>query len=221
MEKSITSSNQEDCANFNFGRVNANGEALTYPPTRSSSFDSLKREYGLIDTSSDDPCMSNTGILFYGKHEPSAVVPSSSSTATVSAKTDNEDNSVASLGGITECASSSSSVAPQAQNFAQPVPAIVRTSYDNSDPHGPRQVSKRVRLVIRKWGSILPIPPERFLHKLLVSRGYDTTSINALVSPLRQAPTQKQVEDYDLEVVGAVRSSNLQRLKSLYMSGKR
>ena len=50
------------------------------------------------------------------------------------------------------------------------------------DPHSPLQVSKKVKMVIYKWGPVEPINPERFFLKMLLSRGYATKMIPALTS---------------------------------------
>ena len=54
------------------------------------------------------------------------------------------------------------------------------------DPHGPTQVSRKVKMVINKWGPVEPINPERFFLKMLLSRGYPTKMIPALTSPNRR-----------------------------------
>jgi hypothetical protein len=56
----------------------------------------------------------------------------------------------------------------------------------DQDPHSPLQVSKKVKLVIQKWGAVEPINPERFFLKMLLSRGYPTKMIPALNSQYRR-----------------------------------
>ena len=64
-----------------------------------------------------------------------------------------------------------------------PVPvAIIVRHEDDKDPHGPQQVTRKVKMVIHKWGNVEPINPERFFLKMLLSRGYSTKMIPAMVS---------------------------------------
>jgi hypothetical protein len=82
-------------------------------------------------------------------------------------------------------------------------------------------VTERVFLWIQRWGKVLPVPPVEFLHNILTYRGYDTRLIPSL-NPLdnRRLPTEKQVQDYDNDLVWAIRNSNLSRLKDLHSQGR-
>ncbi len=50
-----------------------------------------------------------------------------------------------------------------------------------NDPRGPYHIQGRIKLAIERWGSITAIPPDRFLAKLLSSRGYETTLFPAVM----------------------------------------
>lgn len=89
-----------------------------------------------------------------------------------------------------------------------------------SDPCGPYQVTGRVKLTVQKWGATAAIPPDKFLYRILSSRGYSTEAIEAMSFPKCQRPTMKQISDYDSELVGAVRLSDLTKLKALSEGGK-
>ena len=75
-------------------------------------------------------------------------------------------------------------------------------------------------MTVQKWGATAAIPPDKFLHRILSSRGYSTDKIEAMSSPNRRRPTVKEMSDYDSELVGAVRMSNLHKLKSLNKEGR-
>jgi hypothetical protein len=100
------------------------------------------------------------------------------------------------------------------ENYAQ--------AADEADALGPYQVQHRVFSVVEKWGSITPIPPEKFLQKLLMSRNYSARFVCAIDVRNRchWQPTMKQMVDYDREMVDAVRNSNLPKLKALASSGR-
>ena len=63
---------------------------------------------------------------------------------------------------------------------------IIQIDDFERDPHGPTQVSRKVKMVINKWGPVQPINPERFFIKMLLSRGYATKMIPALTSQNRR-----------------------------------
>ena len=75
-------------------------------------------------------------------------------------------------------------------------------------------------MTVQRWGVLSAIAPDQFLKRILSSRGYSTDMVPALSSPYRQKPTVKQMEDYDSELVRAVRSSDLAKLKSLKNIGR-
>lgn len=64
-----------------------------------------------------------------------------------------------------------------------PSPVLMIVSHeDEKDPHSPQQVTRKVKMVIHKWGHVQPINPERFFLKMLLSRGYSTKMIPASTS---------------------------------------
>ena len=64
-----------------------------------------------------------------------------------------------------------------------PSPILMIVSHeDEKDPHSPQQVTRKVKMVIHKWGHVQPINPERFFLKMLLSRGYTTKMIPAATS---------------------------------------
>lgn len=89
-----------------------------------------------------------------------------------------------------------------------------------TDPCGPYLVSERVKLTVEKWGATAAIPPDKFLQRILSSRGYPGEMIESMNSPCRRMPTQKEIEDYDSELVTAVRYSDLPKIKSLRDVGR-
>lgn len=97
---------------------------------------------------------------------------------------------------------------------------IVQSSRD--DAMDPSKVHERVHAVVEKWGSITPIPPDKFLQKLLLSRNYSARFVGAIDVRNRHPwqPSMKQMVDYDRELVDAVRNSDLEKLKALTSSGR-
>ena len=73
---------------------------------------------------------------------------------------------------------------------------------------------------MQRWGVLAAIAPDQFLKRILSSRGYSTDMMPAMSSPYRQQPTRKQMEDYDSELVKAVRSSDLDKIRSLRNVGR-
>lgn len=55
-----------------------------------------------------------------------------------------------------------------------------------NDVYGPFQIQKRVEIVVQRWGAIASIPPDKFLIRILSSRGYSTDMIPALQSEFRR-----------------------------------
>jgi hypothetical protein len=100
---------------------------------------------------------------------------------------------------------------------------MVKQKRDGShDQHGPRHVCVKVKMVVKNWGvGCSPIPPERFLMKLMLSRGHEVRTIPALSSSARKMPSIQQISDYDTELVHAVRTSNIGKLQALCQAGKR
>jgi hypothetical protein len=54
------------------------------------------------------------------------------------------------------------------------------------DPRSAKHVARRVTLVVQKWGTISAIPPDKFLHRLLSSRGYSVEMIPAMRSEFKR-----------------------------------
>jgi hypothetical protein len=69
---------------------------------------------------------------------------------------------------------------------------VIQLDDSEKDPHSPSQVSKKVKMVVHRWGPVEPINPERFFLKMLLSRGYATKMIPALTSQYRRyTPAEK------------------------------
>ena len=91
---------------------------------------------------------------------------------------------------------------------------------DDADRFDPRHVVSHVKALVRSWGSVIPISPERFLAKLLISRGYVFEAIPAFSSSERRTPSRQQTTDYDAELADAVRRSDLAKLQKLHEAGR-
>lgn len=63
---------------------------------------------------------------------------------------------------------------------------VIQIDDSEKDPHSPLQVTKKVKMVVHRWGPVEPINPERFFLKMLLSRGYATKMIPALTSQYRR-----------------------------------
>ena len=62
------------------------------------------------------------------------------------------------------------------------------------------------------------MPPHELLRRILVAHGYDAAPVSALQTNqlyYHAKPTPQQIGAYDMEIVKAVRSSALDRLKEL------
>eukprot|EP01040_Poterioochromonas_malhamensis_P003978 gene3978-4255_t len=88
------------------------------------------------------------------------------------------------------------------------------------DSHDPSVVTKRVNLFIHRWGRVVPIPPDQFFKNILQKRGYSEEFVPALSPEIRRPPTIKQLQDYDNEIVWAIRNSDLKKLETLHRNGK-
>ena len=92
-------------------------------------------------------------------------------------------------------------------------------SDEENNPHSPYTIQNRILIAAQRWNNVSPISPDKFLAKLLSSRGYDTTLISS--QALRSAvgpPSDKQIVDYDQEILNAVRTSNLEKIQpSLFL----
>jgi hypothetical protein len=81
-------------------------------------------------------------------------------------------------------------------------------------------VGSHVNALVRSWGSVVAIAPERFIAKLMISRGYACDAIPALCASERRMPSEQQTTDYDAELADAVRRSDLDKLQKLYEGGR-
>eukprot|EP00953_Heterococcus_sp_UTEX-ZZ885_P027584 14783-Heterococcus_DN1.PRE.2 len=61
--------------------------------------------------------------------------------------------------------------------------------------------------------------PHEYLIRMLAKRGYPTVTVAALTSVHARSPTAQQVQDYTLEVVNAVRGSDMVSLRALQTAG--
>lgn len=90
----------------------------------------------------------------------------------------------------------------------------------DADPTSSAEVNDSIKLLLCKWNTInVVIPPSEFLSKILHSRGYSDAPIHGM-SLQRRVPSASQVQDYDNELVWAVRQSNLDKLIQLYQFGR-
>jgi hypothetical protein len=74
--------------------------------------------------------------------------------------------------------------APKAPKAPKAVSAPVMEPMEHivdarNDPRGVYQVQKNVKLLMSSWGAIKPVQPDYFLQRMLESRGYDSSHINA------------------------------------------
>jgi hypothetical protein len=128
-------------------------------------------------------------------------------------------------------ASSSTSSSTRSSPVESPLPSpssskssssnsLVRLLENNieEDDH-PHKMQENVMMTIQKWGAVSAIPPAEFLSKLLGKRGYSSKTIPALKSQYRRIPTDKQLNDYDIQLVNAVRTSDLDSIKKMKESG--
>lgn len=97
---------------------------------------------------------------------------------------------------------------------------IEEENLEDYDSEHPLRMQMNVNQTIENWGSAVAIPPHDFLAKLLNKRGYSSKDISALNSQYRRIPTAKQILDYDVNLVNAVRTSDLDSLKKFKESGK-
>jgi hypothetical protein len=92
----------------------------------------------------------------------------------------------------------------------------------STSPHSPYSIQNRIQIAMERWNNVSPIPPDKFLAKLLLSRGYDTTLVSSQALRISVGPpTEKQILDYDQDILNAVRTSDLDTIKLLFESGKR
>ena len=102
------------------------------------------------------------------------------------------------------------------------------------------RVSKKVLHYVQRWGRVVPVHPLEFLKSILKHRGYQHEFVSSLSLESRRyshshfqsyflfpcfiflcrLPTRKQLEDYDNELVWAIRNSDLKKLEELFQAGK-
>lgn len=63
-------------------------------------------------------------------------------------------------------------------------------------------------------------PEGELMEEIFEPRGYDTTMWEGLRSYCRKKPSMKEIEDYDLEIVSAVRNGDVQKMKVLREKGR-
>lgn len=83
----------------------------------------------------------------------------------------------------------------------------------DDDPTGPKNVLDSVNFMLNEWGHEMPnISPSEFLYRMLFSRGYSTELVpSSMMLHSREiipSPSPKQLQDYDMVLTNAVRSSN-------------
>lgn len=168
----------------------------------------------------DDPYLSRAVTGACEKDDGETTVDRSSSSTSFSTQTST------SMSVFTESSNYSTHSAGSSNGFASTKrissnPVLLRKE-TSTDPHDPANVPQYVKIVVRKWGFVEAISPERFLLKLMLSRGYEAVAIPPLSSSMRHPPTEQQINDYfDSDVVDAVRSSDLRKLSALHQSGRR
>jgi len=80
---------------------------------------------------------------------------------------------------------------------------------------------KQMLPCIRRYEALSKMPPNEFLRMLLTSRGYPSAPIDfEAIKSARTSPTEKQIRDYDHKFVLAVRSSDVETVKSLHAEGR-
>lgn len=84
----------------------------------------------------------------------------------------------------------------------------------------PYLVQCSVKMLVHSWGPVAPVPPDYFLQRLLQSRGYDHIYIQAMGLRNERHASVKQIEDYDNELVWAIRNSDLPTIRALHGQGK-
>ena len=90
----------------------------------------------------------------------------------------------------------------------------------SNDPYGPFLIKERVDLIVQRWGPLIAISPDKFLLRILDSRGYCTDMISSMESQYRRKPTLKEMEDYDNDILTAIRLSDLNKLKLMKEDGR-
>lgn len=65
------------------------------------------------------------------------------------------------------------------------------------------------------------VSPQEYLQRILYERGYETELIPATLQPFFRPPHDKQIEDYDMNLVGAVKRGDIETLRQLADTGRR
>ena len=87
------------------------------------------------------------------------------------------------------------------------------------DPSSPAEICTSVDFLLRTWTSSIqfqPIAPDLFLSNLMISRGYQPILRPSLLTSHRRVPSVKQIEDYDNDLIHAVRNSDLSKIADHY-----
>ena len=96
---------------------------------------------------------------------------------------------------------------------------IIGNEGSREDPSFCYQDETSEDFILRTISSIQfqPIAPGLFLAKLMISRGYEPIFRPLLTGQqLRVVPSVKQIEDYDNDLIHAVRNSNLSKIADHY-----
>lgn len=110
------------------------------------------------------------------------------------------------------------------------------------DLTGPNEVQNSVNSLLYRWSKVFPIPPDVFLNKILKSHGYRKDNARYLRNsrnlrlcshlipsstlftkhPRRdRPPTDAQIDDYEYDLLQAVRHSDKESLRHQISLGKR
>eukprot|EP01038_Epipyxis_sp_PR26KG_P013339 gene13339-17891_t len=86
---------------------------------------------------------------------------------------------------------------------------------DDSVPSSEARLAQsNVKLLVRKWIKVIPIPPMTFFAKLLSSRGYSTESQCAMeIYRRNRVPSDEQLQSYQSNIITAVKFSDRESLK--------
>jgi len=82
-------------------------------------------------------------------------------------------------------------------------------------------ICNKIHLSVQRWGTSFLVAPDLCLTNLLKSRGYNSAKIPAANLLMRRPPlSDKQMADYDKQLLFAIRSSDLASLKQLQSEGR-
>lgn len=82
-------------------------------------------------------------------------------------------------------------------------------------------IHEKINMSVQRWGKSFLIAPELCLSNLLKCRGYTSAKIPATTLLTKRPPvSEKQMADYDKQLLMAIRSSDLERVKQLCSEGR-